>query len=287
MQKSNKIKPLKVYLCGLAMGAADVVPGVSGGTIAFITGIYQDLLNAIKSLDIEFIKLFFKGNFKAAFSRIPFAFLIPLLLGIFTAIFSLAKLILFLLTNYPLFIWTFFLGLILASVFILYKELPKKNIQSFIIFLLGSIFAYFISTLTPIETPNTKLFIFLSGAIAICAMILPGISGSFLLVILGKYHTILKAVTEFDGTTLLLFALGAVCGILSFVRILSYALSHYYNITIALLLGIMFGSLKRITLALPELEMNISLFYAFLCLSLGIIVPIALQKLAQTDKGTK
>ncbi len=287
MQNSNKIKSIKIFLCGLAMGAADVVPGVSGGTIAFITGIYEELLNSIKSIDINFMKLFFKGKFKEAFSLIPFSFLIPLFFGIFVSIFSLANLILFLLTNHPLYIWSFFLGLILASVLILYKELPNKTLQSLIIFAIGSLFAYFISTLTPLETPNTKLFTFLSGVIAICAMILPGISGSFLLVILGKYQTILTAVTNLDFTTLGFFALGAVCGLLSFVRLLTFALKHYYNFTIALLLGIMFGSLKRITLSLPKLEMNISLFYAFLCVLIGICVPIALQKLAKSIEVTE
>ncbi len=285
MQIFHKKKSIKTFLCGLAMGAADVVPGVSGGTIAFITGIYQDLLNAIKSVDINFAKLLFKGEVKKAFSLIPWAFLIPLLLGIFTAIFSLAKVILFLLHNHPLFIWSFFLGLILASVIVLYKALPEKSIKTFIIFLIGSIFAYTISSLTPISTPNSPLFIFLSGAIAICAMILPGISGSFLLVILGKYETILNSISTLDFTNIALFGMGAVCGILSFVRILSYALKNHYNITIALLLGIMFGSIKRITISLPELEFNLSLFYAGLCLVVGYLVPILLEKFANKQKS--
>ncbi len=280
MENSNKIKMFKYYLCGLAMGAADVVPGVSGGTIAFITGIYNNLLRAIESVDIRFLKLFFSGKFKEAFSKIPWSFLIPLILGIGTAIFSLAKFILYLLATHPLFIWTFFLGLILASVLILYKELPEKNIKNFIVFLIGSIFAWNISVLTPMETPNTPFLIFLSGAIAICAMILPGISGSFLLVVLGKYQFILGAISNLDFVSLGLFGAGAICGILSFVRILTYALNNFYSFTIALLTGIMFGSLRRIIASLPPLEFDISLFYALICTIVGIAVPLLLQKVA-------
>ncbi len=279
----NKKKMLKNYLCGLAMGAADVVPGVSGGTIAFITGIYSELLQAIASVDTEFFKLLFSFKIKKAFSKIPFAFLIPLLFGILSAIVSLAKMIVYLLASYPLFVWTFFLGLILASAYILYKELPTKNLQSFLIFILGFIFAYALSSLESIVAlPNTAFYIFLSGAIAICAMILPGISGSFLLVILGKYEFIISAIANFDFKTIFCFALGAICGILAFVRVLNYALKHYYSLTLALLTGIMLGSIKRIILSIPPLEQaSISaLGLACLCILLGISLPLILQKVA-------
>ncbi len=272
---------IRTYFCGLAMGAADVVPGVSGGTIAFITGIYKDLLGAIASVDAEFFKLFFSLKFKQAFAKIPFAFLIPLLLGIVSAIISFAKAIVYLLANYPLFVWSFFLGLILASAFILYKELPERNIKSLCVFIVGFIFAYFLSSMhTVIAMPNTPLYIFLSGAIAICAMILPGISGSFLLVILGKYEFIISAIANFDIKTIVFFALGAMCGILAFVRVLNYALNHYYSLTLALLTGIMLGSIKRILLSMPPLEMNTDLAFAGLCLIMGLFLPLILQKIA-------
>ncbi len=279
--ENNKLDIARVYLCGLAMGAADVVPGVSGGTIAFITGIYTRLLSAIESVNIEFLKLFFTGKFKKALSKIPFSFLIPLLLGIGTAIFSLAKVILYLLAHQPLFIWTFFLGLILASVVLLAREINIYNIKNAVIFTVGAVFAYGISVLTPIETPNSPLYTFLSGAIAICAMILPGISGSFLLVVLGKYQFILNAISTLDVMTILTFAAGAVCGILSFVRVLTYALKHYYSVTIALLTGIMFGSLRRIIIEIPALEVNISLVYAGICLAVGFLLPLILQKISK------
>lgn len=278
MKKKGKL--LKTYFCGLAMGAADVVPGVSGGTIAFITGIYSELVNAIKSADMEFFRLFFSGKIREAFARIPFSFLLPLLLGIGTALFSLAKVIVYLLEFYPLFIWTFFLGLILSSAFLLYKELPNKNIKNFFIFLIGAIFAYFLSALPVMQTPDTYFFTFLAGAIAICAMILPGISGSFLLVVMGKYELILSALISFDIANILSFAFGALCGILSFVRVLSYALENYYSATIALLTGIMIGSVRRILLSIPAIEVDISLFYALICILLGLMLPLALQYVA-------
>ncbi len=281
----NKSKMVKTYFCGLAMGAADVVPGVSGGTIAFITGIYKELLAAIASVDAEFFKLFFSLKIKQAFAKIPFAFLIPLLLGILTAIVSFAKVIVFLLANYPLFVWSFFLGLILASALILYKELPERSVKTFCVFVIGFIFAYLLSSMhTIIAMPNTGLYIFFSGAIAICAMILPGISGSFLLVILGKYEFIISAIANFDIKTIVLFALGAMCGILAFVRVLNYALKHYYSLTLALLTGIMLGSIKRILLSMPALEMNIDLAFASLCLVIGLFLPLVLQRIAKTKE---
>ncbi len=285
MALNNKNKMIRTYFCGLAMGAADVVPGVSGGTIAFITGIYKELLQAIASVDMQFFKYLFSFKIKQAFAKIPFAFLLPLLLGILTAIISFAKVIVFLLANYPLFVWTFFLGLILASAYMLYSELPKKNLQSFVIFVLGFVFAYFLSGLeTQVAMPNTPLYIFLAGAIAICAMILPGISGSFLLVILGKYEFILSAIANFDFETIVFFAMGAVCGILAFVRVLNFALKHFYSLTLALLTGVMLGSVKRILLSLPSVEMNIDLVFAAACLVLGLALPLLLQKVANTKK---
>ncbi len=276
----SKKEMIKVYLCGMAMGAADVVPGVSGGTIAFITGIYQNLLNAIQSFDKKFIQLFFTGKFADALKRIPFAFLIPLLLGIVTSIVSLANILIYLLEHEPLIIWTFFLGLILGSTFLLGKELPQKNAKSFFIFILGFFAALSLSYLPNMKLPDGYIYTAIAGAIAICAMILPGISGSFLLVIMGKYDTVLTAVTNFDIATLGSFIIGAICGILSFVHILNYALKHYYSATIAFLAGIMLGSLRHIILQIPMPESFSSVATIVIFTFVGYAIPLVLNKVA-------
>ncbi len=281
MKKFAFFDTIKIFFCGIAMGAADIVPGVSGGTIAFITGIYTKLIEAIKSVDIEFIKLFFTGQFAKAFKKIPFAFLIPLLLGIVSSIFSLAHVIVYLLANKPLYIWTFFLGLILASAYLLFKELANKSIFAFIFLILGAVFAIFITSLPLMHLPDSLFYIFIAGAIAISAMILPGISGSFLLVLLGKYNTVLSAVATFDIPILLSFIAGALVGILSFVRLLSYMLKHFYNSTVAFLTGIMCGSLKHIYMQIPVINTTSDYIIALVCICIACIIPLALSSFSK------
>ncbi len=277
MKKVSLIEGFKVFCCGLAMGAADVVPGVSGGTIAFITGIYSRLLDAIKSVDLKFFKLIVKGNIKGALNKIPFSFVLPLLLGIISAIFTLAHLVLYLLNNKPLYIWTFFLGLILASAYILFKGMKHKNIFSYVFLVLGLVFALCISALPMYNLPNSLVYVFFSGLIAISAMILPGISGSFLLLILGQYYTILNAVTSFNIPVLLSFIAGALIGIVSFARLLSYTLKKYYNSTVAFLTGIMLGSIKHIYDQIPMIESPSLIITALICIALGSTIPLVLH----------
>ena len=235
-----------ISLKGIAMGAADVVPGVSGGTIAFIVGIYEELVNSIKSINAANLQLLFTGKIAAFWKGINANFLFSLVLGIAISIFSLAKLITWLLVAYPVLVWAFFFGLVLASTWFVSKDIHKWNWKVIVSFIVGIAVAYYITVATPAETPNNLPFIFLCGAIAICAMILPGISGSFILVLLGKYFYIMEAVKTFNITIILVFVCGAFIGITSFSRVLSYALSKLHNITISMLTGFMLGSLNKV-----------------------------------------
>lgn len=244
----RKLKDYAVLMLkGMGMGAADVVPGVSGGTIAFIVGIYDELINSIKSINLESLKLFFTGKWGAFWKKINGNFLFFLLAGIGISVFSLAKLITWLLVDHPILVWSFFFGLVLASTWFVSKDIKEwKSWKTWIAFVIGVLIAFYITVATPAETPSNLLFIFVCGAIAICAMILPGISGSFILVLLGKYFFIMDAVKTLDVVVMVVFAAGACIGITSFSRILSYALAHFRNITLAVLTGFMLGSLNKV-----------------------------------------
>jgi putative membrane protein len=247
---NNTKQPLTSYPVlaakGFCMGAADVVPGVSGGTMAFILGIYEELIRTIRSFDTGFVKLLFSFKIQAALEHVNWRFLLPLILGILGAIFSLAKLLSWVLQNHPVLIWSFFFGLILASVFTVSKHLQQWTPALIIWMLVGAVGIYFLVGLVPVDTPTAPWFLVISGAVAICAMILPGISGSFILVLMGKYHFVLDAVNNRDFLTLLLVALGAGIGLLSFARFLSWVLRKYHDATIAFLTGLMLGSLRKV-----------------------------------------
>ena len=230
----------------MAMGAADVVPGVSGGTIAFIAGIYDELINSIKSINMHSLKLLFTGKIAAFWKAVNGNFLFALLLGIAISVFSLAKLITYLLLNEPVLVWSFFFGLVLASTWFVTKDIKGWNWKTVAGFVGGAVIAYYITVATPAETSTNLMFIFLCGAIAICAMILPGISGSFILVLLGKYFYVMEAVKTLDLVVLGVFAFGAALGITSFSRVLSYALKNFRNITLSVLSGFMLGSLNKV-----------------------------------------
>lgn len=235
-----------LMLKGMGMGAADVVPGVSGGTIAFIVGIYDELINTIKSINLQSLKLLFTFKFKEFWKAVNGNFLFSLFAGIAISVFSLAKLITYLLVAHPILVWAFFFGLVLASTCFVAKDIEGWNWKTVLSFIIGAVIAYYITVVTPAETPTNLLFIFLCGAIAICAMILPGISGSFILVLLGKYHYIMDAVKGLDLLILCVFGAGAFIGITSFSRVLSYALKHFRNVTMAVLAGFMLGSLNKV-----------------------------------------
>ena len=235
-----------LFLKGLAMGGADVVPGVSGGTIAFITGIYEELINSIKLINLIAIKLFFTGKFAEFWKAINGSFLISVLIGIGISIFSLAKGLEYLLNNFPILVWSFFFGLIVASAIYVARSIEKWDIGAVIAGIAGIAVAYFITVITPAEANTNYWFIFLSGSIAICAMILPGISGSFILVLLGMYKFILEAVGDMKIAVIGTFMAGAAVGIIAFSNVLSWLLKKYHNLTISVLAGFMVGSLNKV-----------------------------------------
>lgn len=235
-----------IAMKGMAMGAADVVPGVSGGTIAFIVGIYDELIESIKSIDMASLKMLFTGKFRAFWKAVNGNFLVSLVLGICVSIFSLARLITMLLESYPVMVWSFFFGLIVASAWFVSKDIRQWNWKTVFSLLAGVVLAYWVTSATPASTPEALWFVFLCGLVAICAMILPGISGSFILVLMGKYAFIMEAVKGLDLPVLGVFALGAALGITSFARLLSYALRKFRVVTLAVLTGFMIGSLNKV-----------------------------------------
>ena len=237
---------LSLTLRGICMGAADVVPGVSGGTIAFLTGIYTELLNSIKSIDGEAVKMLLKLDLKGFWKHINGNFLVAVFAGILISVFSLAKLMKYLLAEHPISIWSFFFGLIIASSIYVLRELDKLNWQYVVSLLVGVGIAAYICLVSPSETPDALWFIFISGMIGICAMILPGISGSFILLLLGKYEYIMTAVTEFNIPVLVVFAVGALIGIILFSHLPTWLLKRFYNLTVCLLSGFMIGSLIKV-----------------------------------------
>lgn len=245
---SRTIKEYVVIgLKGIAMGAADVVPGVSGGTIAFISGIYEELLGSISNVNVSLLKTLKKEGFKAAWKQVNGNFLLSLFIGIFISILSLAKTIKYLLESEPILLWSFFFGLVLASIFYIAKQITKWNFVAIIALVIGAFLAYFITTLNPLVTESSSLlFMFIAGAIAICAMILPGISGAFILVLLGAYQPILTAVNDRDIKTITAVGLGAIVGLLSFSKVLKWLFANYKNYTLAALTGFIIGSLNKI-----------------------------------------
>lgn len=239
-------KWLKVYLSGVLMGAADVVPGVSGGTIAFILGIYERLINALSGVNKDSIYMLFKGDFKALWRHFDGPFLLTLGAGIVTSIFLLAGLITYLLSEYPSYLWSFFFGLILASAYFLISQIEGFSRQHFVGLIVGVVIGSSLSLLVPTQLNTSLVMVFFSGMIAICAMILPGISGSFLLLMMGMYGFVLSAVKSIDLVVIAIFAAGALIGLLSFSKILRYLLNHLRAMTLSVLTGVMLGALVKV-----------------------------------------
>jgi putative membrane protein len=303
MQRRKLKHYLIITLKGIAMGAADVVPGVSGGTIAFISGIYEELLTSISSINLQTLKKLKVDGFKEFWKSINGNFLLALLSGILISVVSLAKLISWLLEHKPVLVWAFFFGLVLASILFVGKQISKWNISVFINLLAGASIAFYITTLQPLITENSSpLFLFLAGALAICAMILPGISGAFILVLLGAYKPVLDAVHNKDVKLLSIIAAGAIVGLLTFSNILKWLFVHYKNSTLAVLTGFILGSLNKIwpwknvvqtklfgdkLVVIKEISVlpnayngNSQLFLAILLAILGFIIIIGLEKAA-------
>jgi putative membrane protein len=244
--KVNQSKYISIVLKGMAMGAADVVPGVSGGTIAFITGIYEELITSISNINFSLIAVLKNDGFSAFWKKLNGNFLLSLFLGILISIFSLMKLTSYLIENHPIYIWSFFFGLVLASIWYVGKQIEKWNAVNVIGLLVAAVLAYVITLLTPASEEAGLPYLFLCGALAICAMILPGISGAFILVLLGVYEKISTAVSEFDLVTVATVGAGAIVGLLSFSKLLKWLFNNYKNFVLAVLTGFIAGSLNKI-----------------------------------------
>jgi putative membrane protein len=259
-QKKTNKSFLGLVARGLGMGAADVVPGVSGGTIAFITGIYEEFLETISNLNLGLFKTWKKEGFKAMWTALNGNFLIAIFIGIFISIISLAKLLSYLLEYHAVLLWSFFFGLIIASVWLVGKTVAKWNAKTITALIIGAIAAFIITLLTPTTGSENLFYIFICGSLAICAMILPGISGSFILLLLGAYTTVLGSLTGmldsvkekawdvFVGhfSIIAVFMAGCVFGLIAFSKVLNYAFKHARNVTIAILTGFLIGSLNKI-----------------------------------------
>ena len=237
---------LRLYFKGVAMGAADIVPGVSGGTIALISGIYEELIFTLKNINLSLLKTLFKDGFKVFWKSLNGNFLSVLLLGIASSVILLAQVIVFLLENHEFKIWGFFFGLIISSAFLIIKDVNPLNIMQIIWIISGIVIAALISLSNTTQIPDTDIYIFLTGSIAITAMILPGISGSFILLLLSKYEYIITAIKEFNIRTLLVFALGCIFGLIIFSRILHFLFQNYKMNLLSLLSGFLIGSLIKI-----------------------------------------
>ena len=237
---------LRLFFTGFFMGIADLIPGVSGGTVAFISGIYEELLSSIKKMSGEVLGLLLKLKFKEALTKAPIRFLIPLLSGIFTSIILLARLLSYLLEVYPSFVWSFFFGLVLASTWLVAKRVTQWNMGNIIAFGITTISAYILVGAVPVETPENLPMFFFSGMIAIIAMILPGISGSFILLLIGKYAQVLDAAKNLQIDVLLAVITGAAIGLSIFARFLTWLFAKYHNISIAILSGFMLGSVRKL-----------------------------------------
>lgn len=312
------MRNIKDYLLlltkGIGMGAADVVPGVSGGTIAFITNIYEELIDSLKSVDAYALKLLKELEFKAFWKHINGNFLLSVILGIIISIVSLARVLHYVLNEHPIQIWSFFFGLVLISAIWVLNRVKAWKVTSLIFTLIGVGLAYYITIATPATTPESLPYVFLSGAIAICAMILPGISGSYILLVLGKYQFILGSLKEFDIGVILIFVLGCIVGLLSFVRVVSWFLRKYHDPTITFLAGFMLGSLNKIwpwkeTLSyresssgeqVPLMQKNLlptdyfdkvgedpQLLSAILFFALGLLIVVLLEKVSKYIKESK
>lgn len=260
MPQRNFFQYLIITAKGLAMGAADVVPGVSGGTIAFISGIYEELIETIHKLDLGFFKIWKTDGFLKAWKHYNLGFLLALFSGVFISIISLAKLITWLLEVYPIMVWSFFFGLVIASIVYVGKQITNWRLAVITMMIVAAIASYLITIADPVGSPDSTWFLFFAGFIAIIAMILPGISGAFILLLLGAYTTVIGIVTQLgEGITtldsslflgalgkLLIFAVGAVIGLKVFSRALNWMFNHHKNLILAVLTGFMIGALNKI-----------------------------------------
>lgn len=283
-EKAKFFLPLILMIKGFLMGVADVIPGVSGGTIALIVGIYEELIETISNYDIGMIRLLLTGKWKELARRLNLNFILPLFAGIVIAIFGLARVMSYLLHHHESQTFAVFFGLILGSIVFMVKKFKPASVNYLFLFL-GAAFTFWIIGLIPVETPATLLAYFLSAVIAICAMILPGISGSFLLLLLGKYKQVMEVIknpfAKGNLLIILVFGLGALIGIVGFSKLLKWLLAHYHDMLFAFLIGMMIGSLRKLWpfyqggFSPADVGLKIGLMV------LGLAIVLGIQKLEQ------
>lgn len=285
---------------GACMGAADVIPGVSGGTIAFIMGIYDEFVGSIASINSEAVRKLFKGEFRAFWKHINGNFLLSLVLGIGVSVITIAGLMQILLNDYPIQTWAFFFGLIVASSIFILRGISGWKVREALFLVVGVILGIVVCTLSPTQTPDGLWFIFLSGAIAICAMVLPGISGSFILLILGKYQFIMSTISDFVSGVdmgrnliiLIVFILGAVTGILSFSKFLHWLLARWHKETLIVLAGFIIGSLVKVwpwnnpeAVAQAEQTGSLNIGWAVICALAGFFLVIGIEAVGKMHRN--
>ncbi len=304
---------INYFVKGLAVGIANIIPGVSGGTIALITGIFERLINAIKSFDLKAARLLFKGEWKAFVQKTDFYFLLTLFAGVGVAIVALARLFDFLFHNYPVYIWAYFFGLVLSSVYYVGKTVEKWKSSTIISFVVGTAFAIAISLINPATANDNMLYLFLCGIVAICSMILPGLSGSFVLILMGNYQLIaIDAINNRDLSIIIPVGIGAVVGLIAFSHVLSWVFKRYKDQTIAMLTGFILGSLgilwpwkepeyltnaagdfimkhgekviARYSVILPQ-QMNLEVYAGIGFMILGILSIVVVEQMAQTKSA--
>lgn len=270
---------IAILLRGFLMGTADTIPGVSGGTMALITGIYERLVHSISKISFKFLKPLFRGDLgsftRLAKEEIDFELFIPLLTGIGVAVLTVSRVISFMITYYAAYTYAFFLGLILASAYLVFKRIDGFSLKNLISTIIGFIFAFLFVGLNPIHANHTLPVIFISGMVAICAMILPGISGAFMLLLLNQYEYMLNALTRFSIADIITFIMGAAIGIISFSRLLDYLLEKYEAMTMAFLVGLMIGTLR-----LPYSKISIinhSLTFVVISAIVGFVLVILIE----------
>lgn len=308
MKSRSPIHLITLSLKGMAMGAADVVPGVSGGTIAFISGIYEELIESINRINLKSLKVWKEEGFRSFWQYINGTFFVFLFLGIGISIVSLAKLVTNLLEMHPVLLWSFFFGLIIASVWLVSRSVKKWSVGTALGLIAGTAVAYYITTIQSSANVEEQWFLVLSGALAICAMILPGLSGAFILLLLGSYSQVLGAIEERDFVKIGLFAIGCIIGILSFARILKFLFSRFKDLTVAVLTGFMIGSLNKVwpwkqTIStrldshgneVPFIQENVlpsgfegdsQLWLAVVCMVGGLLLILILEKFAPAEEN--
>ena len=228
------------------MGVADVIPGMSGGSVAFITGIYSEMVYALRSIDREAFELLTKKRFQDFWNKINGTFLVFLFSGIVTSLFTLARLVTYLQTKYPILVWSFVFGLVLISALLVLRDIKKWNIGTVTAFFCGTLVSFGITLLSPAQTPASIWFIFLTGMLSVSALLIPGLSGVFILLLLGKYQYMVNALISFNFLVIIVFFMGCVVGLIGFSRFLTWTLENYHNATVALLTGFMLGALNKV-----------------------------------------